>query len=233
MLRIVKNDSNYNLSGDNRVELYESFKPSRLYLADSIEGKKLDYYQILKESFLTKSLADQTLYWIAILTVEKVANTPPNRSWVQSLLENSNRNQVVESIELAKALLRKRAYFDTAYQFLISPSTQNGEDIKRLVNYNAYSVYEAAHYMLDFILNARLTWTVYTPYEELLEALDFATNAVNAQSAIDNNPPGMWTTDISEGILPIEFDLQKRLGFWEWWLTEAIPQAWQLAQETQ
>ena len=27
-------------------------------------------------------------------------------------------------------------------------------------------------------------------------------------------------------------DVQKRLEFWEWWLTEAIPQAWQLAQET-
>jgi hypothetical protein len=26
-------------------------------------------------------------------------------------------------------------------------------------------------------------------------------------------------------------DTQKRLEFWEWWLTEAIPQAWQLAQE--
>jgi hypothetical protein len=28
------------------------------------------------------------------------------------------------------------------------------------------------------------------------------------------------------------FDPQKRLEFWEWWLTEAIPQAWELAQQS-
>lgn len=28
------------------------------------------------------------------------------------------------------------------------------------------------------------------------------------------------------------FDPEKRLDFWEWWLTEAIPQAWELANST-
>jgi hypothetical protein len=30
----------------------------------------------------------------------------------------------------------------------------------------------------------------------------------------------------------IEFDDRKRLEFWEWWLTEAIPQAWDLGQDS-
>jgi hypothetical protein len=29
-----------------------------------------------------------------------------------------------------------------------------------------------------------------------------------------------------------DIDLQKRRNFWEWWLTEAIPQAWELAEKS-
>jgi hypothetical protein len=31
----------------------------------------------------------------------------------------------------------------------------------------------------------------------------------------------------------IRIDPQKELEFWEWWLTEAIPKAWELASKTQ
>ncbi len=27
------------------------------------------------------------------------------------------------------------------------------------------------------------------------------------------------------------FDFEKRLEFWEWWLTEAVPAAWKMAEE--
>jgi hypothetical protein len=36
----------------------------------------------------------------------------------------------------------------------------------------------------------------------------------------------------SQNYKPLEFDSIKRLEFWEWWLTEAIPQAWELAEKS-
>ena len=51
LLDAVRNDAKHNLSGDERFELYEAFKPARLYLSENIEGKELDYYQALKSHF--------------------------------------------------------------------------------------------------------------------------------------------------------------------------------------
>lgn len=55
---------------------------------------------------------------------------------------------------------------------------------------------------------------------------DFVTAAVKAYTAIDRNPLGEYK------LWPDEFDAKKRLEFWEWWLTEAIPQAWELAKQS-
>lgn len=62
--------------------------------------------------------------------------------------------------------------------------------------------------------------------EQITPSLDFAAEAVKAYSAIDPNPPGKHSYPRR---LPIVFDKDKRLEFWEWWLTEAISQAWKLA----
>jgi hypothetical protein len=64
--------------------------------------------------------------------------------------------------------------------------------------------------------------------------LDFARLAVKAYTSIDDNEPGVWgdTTFSDVPYKPLVYLVEKRLEFWEWWLTEAIPQAWQLAQET-
>lgn len=60
---------------------------------------------------------------------------------------------------------------------------------------------------------------------------DVALSALNAFTASDNDAPGVWAFT-TKSHSPLSFDIQKRLEFWEWWLTEAIPQAWELAQET-
>lgn len=48
---------------------------------------------------------------------------------------------------------------------------------------------------------------------------DVAWHACQASCAIDRDPIGTQERN------PLEYDLQKRLEFWQWWLKEAIPQA--------
>lgn len=52
---------------------------------------------------------------------------------------------------------------------------------------------------------------------------DVAWHASQASCAIDNDPIG------SQHRHPIEYDIVKRYQFWQWWLTEAVPQAATLA----
>jgi len=79
--------------------------------------------------------------------------------------------------------------------------------------------------------------------DEIKEEVDFTTNAMLAYAAIDKNQPGDWqhikgyvnlftmrTVYRKANLQDIEISQGKRLEFWEWWLTEAIPQAWELAQ---
>jgi hypothetical protein len=59
---------------------------------------------------------------------------------------------------------------------------------------------------------------------------DFALSAMKAYTVIDENKPGAWaSTKIKP--LPFKVDNQKKLEFWQWWLTEAIPQAWEMANQ--
>jgi hypothetical protein len=57
---------------------------------------------------------------------------------------------------------------------------------------------------------------------------DAALNAAEAFSALEGEalPRRSYTTKRD---LSVQFDVLKRLEFWEWWLTKAIPTAWELA----
>lgn len=59
---------------------------------------------------------------------------------------------------------------------------------------------------------------------------DSAFDAVGAYSVMDDDPPEVW---IKMHFLNTEFkfEKQKRLKFWEWWLTEAVPAAWNSVDE--
>jgi hypothetical protein len=58
---------------------------------------------------------------------------------------------------------------------------------------------------------------------------DFFAQNLNRVQGLENLPKEHQPSD---DILNIEYSLQKRLEFWEWWLTEAIPEAWELAQQS-
>jgi hypothetical protein len=106
------------------------------------------------------------------------------------------------------------------------------------LTYNAYCVVCAAYNALNMVFGNepfhRVFWEPH-PVDETTtdtrlqpEKSDVASAAVQAYAAIDENEPGVWCSD-SKPYKPITFDSQKRLAFWEWWLTEAIPIAWESA----
>jgi hypothetical protein len=101
------------------------------------------------------------------------------------------------------------------------------------VSYDLACLHNAAIYVLSVILYGIDFIKYNTSLEELINNYsdDFAFEAVTAYTIIDRNPPGA-VFNKEENIIPIEFDFQKRLEFWQWWLTEAIPQAWELAQQS-
>ena len=55
---------------------------------------------------------------------------------------------------------------------------------------------------------------------------DFALSAMQAYTIVDENKPGRWL-HLNHKALALQVDTQKRLEFWQWWLLEALPHAWQ------
>jgi hypothetical protein len=83
--------------------------------------------------------------------------------------------------------------------------------------------------------------TVSLAQDDLIDSIDFSKDdfaafAERAYTSFDENAPGLWAKKYPPYIKqykPLSIDTQKRLEFWEWWLTEAIPQAWELAHKSE
>jgi hypothetical protein len=78
-----------------------------------------------------------------------------------------------------------------------------------------------AHTSIDE--NAPGVWSKsYFPIS-LISPKDYAHYSLDAETVADRKT---GYPSIYQPPLPIRYDLNKRLQFWEWWLTEAIPKAW-------
>lgn len=90
----------------------------------------------------------------------------------------------------------------------------------------AYDVYTATWGLVPLKLprNVSNFATIEDSDIDRLDKHDFAYHACEAVSTYDPNPPGYVFENLKP--LPIEYDIQKSLEFWQWWLFEAVPQAW-------
>lgn len=252
---VICSRTHHILSLEERFVLYHSFGPSRLdslgYLKRSDLFNLQEYRQLMQTELLNFGIADYALSWLAILTAKHVL---PVWDQLYKQLAKDEPIEVTaqEVLQIAEDLLQHKITFDEAME------TQDnfyweGEKIARKVTHNIDCAFRAACATLDFIL-CGLPRRAYRSVEG--EGSDFfVTNALEAYTAIDRNPPGTLRGTVSDflienvlkvqklenlpkeyqfsdRILDIEYDLQKRLEFWEWWLTEAIPQAWELAQQS-
>ncbi len=218
------------LEKNDRFSLYQSFGPSRLELP-FYEAKK-PFNSTEKDSFHLNQIlgftqADYVLGGLAILTAKHVSPIW-DKAWLQLPPEFKNVATPNQILEIAQNILDRKIEINEKL-FELCADFEIGLNIEEWVTYDVASTYSAAYYTLHLILfggqNLKHTFSFDTEIASLCP--DFASEALKGYSAIDKNPPG-------EGFAEemVEFDPQRRLEFWEWWLTEAIPQAWNLAHKT-
>lgn len=204
-LEKIKQDSEHKFTDEDRLELYKKFGSSQML------------YNTASISLSDFTIADFALSWLAILTAKKVAFICKRES---ALFEADigEAEEVKEILRAAEGYLNRRITFEEAdnvlqeYWYFFRPH----------LTYDILCAWRSSMHTLDFILYGG-------KYRNARPGFDnFVTDAVEAYTVIDHNMPGEG--DEPEPPIPLEYHIGKRLRFWEWWLTEAIPQAWELAQ---
>lgn len=253
-LENLKQDDQHNISPAKRWELYRNFGHSRLSLFDTLPEtavRKLEHdYAFQKTEFMNFSLADYALNWLGIITARKVAHL-----WALSPdLTELDREECQPPDDIL-AIAEKALAGEVSYEKIEDTLQEIAQNlnIEICVKYEVTCAYNAAYWALTAI-NSSLRFLpiilLRSPNIDNLperEQYDFATYAQKAYCVIDKNPPGRiadyygWNVNSEDypenngywyrygELIPLEFDLQKRLEFWHWWLTEAIPQSFELA----
>ncbi len=220
----------YNLSSSERFEIYKSFGSSRL-LDPNYPTSEEASIELTKLSF-----ADYAVGWLAVLTVEH--NLPMwNQANFDKVPEFEGDLAITPNhiIQMARDVLQHTINSEIAFQAFHDVFHYSSSRFEKYITYNIYCLYKSSCSSLEQILFGRsIEYEDYTIDNKMRLAGDFVTEALLASSLIDNNEPGHWRSFSNNlSLLPsLEIDVQKRLEFWEWWLTEAIPQAWELAQQS-
>lgn len=201
-LEEVRLDPQHNIKASDRFKLYESFGPT---------------------------FVDQVLGWLAVITVKKVLYVW-ERVKEQVDADPNLLTTPQEIIETCEKLLSNSINIDSVRDNYSDYNT--GLGIQHIVTFDVANSYKAAYGALELIMfGSRIVNPSFKSNNgEVYDSnADFAERAIAAYASIDPNPPGdFWDAGISS----LSFDLLRRLEFWQWWLTEAIPQAWELASQS-
>ena len=175
--------------------------------------------------------------WLGILTAQFVL---PN--WVSSVNKNKKDSKIpLQMVDMAINLLQQsekvinsaqNAEADEFYWFRSRVREQSTKDV--------YKVAATAGNALSNVLNGN----------SLRNVLITTLCGLDAYTIEDENSPGVWFYfEDEEGIRwrnikghqffeahlqyykPTQKNPAKAIKFWEWWLTEAIPQAWAMVEE--
>jgi len=253
-INIIHNEPLHRFKPNERLFFYDQF-------GFSIYGHHFDDQRELiiknvEDGRLILTEADRAFGWLAILTARKVLPI-----WTNTKPEDYEGNLAAEILTLAQELLLGRIDPYLAYKKWFGDYYHSIGNLLGDVNERTFYACKTAHDVLLAVLWGRKPIDYFDKEsdqfndENILEGRyrysDFAANAVNAWAIIDENQVGdrsRWDSARRTAMLtgrtdvvslkwlnrykPVTFDPQKRLDFWEWWLTEAIPQAWELANST-
>jgi len=229
-LEIVRNDSDHNISPSQRFKLYQSFGPSRIILSNKTTVKEVDisqYHNNIKEQLLNLTTGDKTLGWLGILTSKKVLFLWES-IWQQITFDPDAVTRPEEMLELAEKLLLGKTTIDDNL-FELYGEFNTALNIEYWVSYDVANTFNASYFTLEMIIYGPNNLTTNNSDDIYDYDRDFASRAVAAYTVINSVVP---SEDLTLNPALLKFDPQKRLEFWEWWLTEAIPQAWELAQSS-
>lgn len=233
-LEAVRKDKHYNLEASERFKIYQSFGPSRLDLPEyDKHGSAFDdtEFTIFNETqFLNFNQADFTLAYLAIITVRKVIPIWKGRTdvWAIYPFDDSYIDILDYALELAEDLLNGKISFDEAGGILLNELWFMSHNF---VTLDMACAYDSAMFAREAILFGGYDLNYVSndmDAQVLASSGDFAFQAARVYCVVDANEPGQhnYHPDVA---YPIIFDEIKRLEFWEWWLNEAITQAWDLA----
>ena len=195
---------------------------------DLLPKERLIFYNFVQE------LSDQTIAttffkWLSFLSASQVKFV-----WDESMLDNNFVSEILKTVE--GILLKRLDLVDTTDRRELFYNAVGG--IYEETAPRPRAAMEAAYLSLQLVSNAK-SFQDYNIKEiergfsdEIIISIgdfDVETFAVLAYSGF--NYDFEYREDDSDNNMS-NFDSQKRLEFWKWWLTEAIPQAWELAQET-
>ena len=200
----VRRSTEYQLTDQDRLELYLKFGYSRIL--SGIGPVSLPDY----------TNADIALCWLALLTAKKVAficKRGPDDYEVREI------DEVREILKTAEGYLNGRIMREQAekvlddYWYFFRPH----------LTCDVYKAWATSLSILEFIVYGIQTRKEISGFDT------FVLESLEAFTVIDRNLPGEW--DSEEPPIPMEYNIEKRLGFWEWWLSEALPQAWEMMNE--
>lgn len=211
-----------------RYEIYKSFGNSRLYLDNKFLSDYKDlwdnYYTELLSEIENYTLADFALTWLALITFEKVLPIW-DEYWCSKRIEELVGVVYLDTIvtpyrtlTLSKNILLglikvDEKVFNKVYDLSL------GMEAQEKIPYKISCVYATIFQAFSLILYSGRNLPIHFIFDDIISyhRVDFASEAVKAYTCVSDDS----TT---------YFDPAKRVEFWKWWLTEAIPQAWQLAQ---
>ena len=202
----VKQNDQHQLTNDERLELYQKFGFSRI-LTTAVSDSPV----------FTYTKADFALSWLAFLTAKKVAFICKRGPIDPYGL--SEADEVKEILRTVEGYLNKRITREEA----VNVSQEYWYFFRPHLNYDVFSAWRASMSTLSFILHGVQLQITLSGFDH------FVLDAIEAYSVIDRNLPGEG--DSLEPPVPLEYDIGKRLKFWEWWLTEGMTQAWELVND--
>jgi Immunity protein Imm5 len=230
----IANNTNHKFTATNRYNLYKSFGNSRLnspefdWSGDEVLEFGMKYDQFLAEEWKNYTFADHVLIWFAIVTAKKVIVACKTIEG-QPVKRDNIIKEAEEILNLAENTLKQKNSFEETKYLLENKYWFFYDDD---LPYNISSTYKAAVMVLHILIHSarELATTDYDDEEIGIIRGDFAFEAVKAYTAVDKNYESVPLLRNRSSL--IKFDPEKRLEFWTWWLTEAIPQAWELAHTT-
>jgi hypothetical protein len=218
-LNIVQADRKKQMSLEQRVKLYESLGASSFRpFPEQVQNFEQEVKARGKIAFTD---ADKVRANLGFLTVEHVLPV-----WDAFFKGDKEASFVQQMLDLSKKLVQGKVSSLQAH-LEINDGFYSDMNIGLACPYPVYSVADAAYELLSSL--------AYREMESLNKRFphnDFAVRACDAVSAIDRNEPGAWGRANKEGVQKIEYDLTERYNFWKWWLTDAVPKAWNIIHET-
>jgi hypothetical protein len=235
----VHNEPNHRLFLLQRTQLYTAFGLSNH--PQSYEEEK-EKEKLLKKDILSLTLADRICAWLDILSVKKVLD-----SFGAGILSRKERS-ITANIDVDVLNIIPSTILTTAERLLLGEI--NASSAWKLLNndfhYAADTIHNVYNYSSAFIFNAAcdaLAMALGIPQYDGVPIKIFTEQFINPRTEIvaGESSSEVMAAFAAEDRTPIhlwnewevrKYSATKKLEFWDWWLSEAIPQAWELAQQS-